>query len=421
MSQLPEVTSVTIALLTPDFAPKTGGIANVLEGLVRATSLKYRWHVFTTCQANGTTDSSMSYPITRLTGRVPGERPGDDLYPLRKINSFFHHLGAPRAARALFDEIRATVRPEFVVFGCWDHSTSYWCSAARDAGIPYWLFAHGLEVTGLRGWFMNRRRIIDFQCAVQIVANSEATAQRVRGLGVPERGIAVIHPGVNVESLVPLPIGGVKDVLTSVGLDGVPFLLSMGRLVKRKGFDLTISAFASLAHEFPELHFVLAGDGPERKQLESIASTLDIRHRIHILGRISERVKAGLLQSCEYFVLANREVRGDMEGFGLVFREAAHFGKACIGGNNGGVPEAILDGRTGLLVDTSAGDRPLADAMRELLCSPGRARGLGQNGEREVANSGTMRQSAKRFGDLVETRRRGGDRSTAEDREVPPL
>ena len=92
-----------------------------------------------------------------------------------------------------------------------------------------------------------------------------------------------------------------------------------------------------------------------------------------------------------------------MEGFGLVFLEAALFGKACIGGNSGGVREAIRHGRTGLVVDTSVGDRPLAEAMRLLLENPARALEFGLNGQADATTTGTWKHAAQEFCDLLDT------------------
>ncbi len=315
--------------------------------------------------------------------------------------------------------VQSTARPDLLVFGCWNHQTTYWCAAARESGIPYWLFAHGVEIIGDRGWYMKRRRTIDFQSAEMIVANSMATVRRLRSLGVAEDSMTVLHPGANADALaLDSPDGG-NHPFVPTELSGVSFVLSIGRLIRRKGFDLALAAFVSIAGDFPGFHFVIAGDGPERSRLESAARSSDVGHRIHILGSVSQEMKIALLKNCVFFVMPNREFRDDMEGFGIVFREAALFGKASIGGNNGGVPEAILHNTTGLLVDTSVSHLPLVDAMRELLGSPARAAELGSNARREAVDAGTWEVSGRKFAELVEARIAARIEPTGKQHAVP--
>ena len=161
------------------------------------------------------------------------------------------------------------------------------------------------------------------------------------------------------------------------------FVLCLGRLVFRKGFDLGIEAFEMVADEFPEMELFVVGDGPERESLASRVEESPVRRRITLTGEVNAEEKAWLMAQCELFLMPNRPVEGDMEGFGIVFLEAGWAGKAVIGGNNGGVPEAIEDGVTGYCVE-SPDVEAISSSLRKLLRSKARCHAMGQSGLRRV-------------------------------------
>jgi phosphatidylinositol alpha-1,6-mannosyltransferase len=113
---------------------------------------------------------------------------------------------------------------------------------------------------------------------------------------------------------------------------------------------------------------VVIGDGPARCELEDLARSLGIQYHVVFLGEVSDTIKFSFYDICEFFVMPNRLLNGqDWEGFGIVFLEAAMAGKPAVGGNNGGVPDAVEHEVTGLLVDTETGAEPTIIAMRRLL------------------------------------------------------
>jgi phosphatidylinositol alpha-1,6-mannosyltransferase len=145
--------------------------------------------------------------------------------------------------------------------------------------------------------------------------------------------------------------------------------------------DVLIDAFARISDRFPPVHLVVAGDGPERASLDAQVSTLPeaVRAKVHFTGAIDTETRNALLADCSVFVLANRRLPGDVEGFGIVFLEAALHGKPAIGGRNGGVPDAIIDGTTGVLVDMEQEPvAAVAEALDFLLGDPGAARAIGR-------------------------------------------
>ena len=149
-------------------------------------------------------------------------------------------------------------------------------------------------------------------------------------------------------------------------LENQSFVLALGRLVFRKGFDLANDAFCQATKADPSVQLVIAGSGPELKRLESQAAASGCVERIKLLGSVSEDEKRWLLARSLFLMMPNRPLVDDLEGFGIVFIEAAWYSKPAIGGNNGGVPDAIAHKETGFCVE-SPDVAVIADAMRRLL------------------------------------------------------
>lgn len=156
-----------------------------------------------------------------------------------------------------------------------------------------------------------------------------------------------------------------------------PYILAMGRLVHKKGFDLLMRAFARIADEFPRVHLLIAGDGEERVALENLIDELGMRERIVLLG-FAERAKSiALFWGCEFFVLSSR-----LEPFGIVVAEAMAAHKAVLATKSGGVIDLVQDGVNGLLVEPEM--NALADGMRRLLAHPDDTRAMGERAHQTI-------------------------------------
>lgn len=135
--------------------------------------------------------------------------------------------------------------------------------------------------------------------------------------------------------------------LTPAPLPGNQAILSFGRLEEHKGFDLAIRAFANVAAEFPESTLTLAGDGPQRAALESLAAETTCAERIRFTGWIpAEKMNAVLNEHALVLVPSRWQ-----EPFGLVALQAAQMGRPVIASRTGGLPEIVVDGVTGRLVE----------------------------------------------------------------------
>jgi glycosyltransferase involved in cell wall biosynthesis len=154
-------------------------------------------------------------------------------------------------------------------------------------------------------------------------------------------------------------------------VQSAPYLLAMGRLVHKKGFDLLIQAFARVSHEFPRLQLLIAGDGEERQPLQELLDRLELRDRVKLLGFAERQETIRLFLGCEFFVLSSR-----IEPFGIVVLEAMAAGKPVLATKSGGVVDLVQPGVNGLLVEPQM--PALAEGMREMLSRPEETRRMGE-------------------------------------------
>jgi phosphatidylinositol alpha-1,6-mannosyltransferase len=178
-------------------------------------------------------------------------------------------------------------------------------------------------------------------------------------------------------------------------------LLTVGRLVPRKGVDTVLRALPRIAASVPEVQYVVAGTGPDRNRLERLAVRNGVRDRVHFVGYVADDVLSSYYSAADLFVMPAREALPDVEGFGLVFLEANACGTPAVGARSGGIPDAIVDGETGLLVPPNA-PGSLAEATTRILTTPDLADTLGRQGRHRAVNEASWDQIADRIYDHLQ-------------------
>jgi phosphatidylinositol alpha-1,6-mannosyltransferase len=254
--------------------------------------------------------------------------------------------------------------------------------------IPYLLYAHGEEIQmGLTSrkfrWLIPRI----YNAASVIIANSRNTQALLQNIGVSPAKLHVIHPGVNLQHF----HNGKQSaqmIREKYHLVDVPVLLTVGRLQRRKGHDMVIRALPLIKAKFPRATYLIVGAGEELVYLQALVDEIGVADSVIFTGAVADDELRGYYAACEVFVMPNREIDGDIEGFGMVYLEASAAGKPVIGGRSGGTSDAILDGITGLRVDgTSVAE--IAHAVIALLNDPGTSRIMGERGRLWVARDFT--------------------------------
>ena len=132
-------------------------------------------------------------------------------------------------------------------------------------------------------------------------------------------------------------------------LQNKKILLSVGRLIERKGIDTVIQALPALLKRWPNLVYLIVGQGPAEKKLRQLVHNKNLAGRVYLIKNVTTQNLPAWYQLCDIFVLPARQIGPDVEGFGLVYLEANLFGKPVIGGRSGGVAEGVIDHQTGLL------------------------------------------------------------------------
>jgi phosphatidylinositol alpha-1,6-mannosyltransferase len=272
------------------------------------------------------------------------------------------------------------------------------CGRALPEGIAAWI-SHGLWGPRYICWghgedvasAMTSRELTHvmtrvYRSAAAVIANSHSTRKLLLGLGLPDAHVHVAHPGVDPTRFHPDVDG--RDIRAALLRGGDTLMLSVGRLQRRKGHDLAIAAMAALKDSHPGLRYAITGDGDERARLERLIVEHRLADRVIMTGVIPDHLLPNYYAACDVFLMPNRQDGEDIEGFGIVFLEAASSERSAIGGRSGGVPEAIDDGRTGLLVGgTDASE--LAAVMGDLATSPAKRQALGRAGRARVLRSFT--------------------------------
>jgi phosphatidyl-myo-inositol dimannoside synthase len=247
--------------------------------------------------------------------------------------------------------------------------------------VPYGVILHGAEVTvpgrvpGARAALARVLR----GAAVVISAGGYPAAEGLRAAGAIDTPVVVIPPGVDTSAIVPRRAPERRASRARLGLPtSGPLVVSLSRLVPRKGMDVLIEAAARLAPSFPGLVVAIGGDGRELSRLRQQGAACPLP--VHVLGRVSDGDRADLLGAADIFVMAcrNRWLGLEQEGFGIVFLEAAAAGVPQVAGDSGGAAEAVHDGVTGLVVATPEDPGAVAEALRALLADPTRRRRMGR-------------------------------------------
>ena len=278
-----------------------------------------------------------------------------------------------------------------------------WCAELKPAGyparwlawrrgIPYGVVVHGTELLLLdakirRSRFKRWTGGALLNGAAVVVANSRWTGELARSvyerLGRADlaRRVEVVPLGTTPEHFRP----GIdpRPARAKYGLDGGPWLLTVARLEWHKGIDTVIRALPAVRARHPGTRYAVAGVGPRRPELERLAQELGVAAAVRFLGPVSDDDLPGLYNAATLYVGASRRYELLAEGFGISLVEASASGLAVVGGDSGGVADAVRDGETGILVNPEDPAAVAAGIVR-LLDDEGLRARLGAGGRRAV-------------------------------------
>ena len=245
-------------------------------------------------------------------------------------------------------------------------------------GIPYRVWAYGDDITKPANWPVIRSLL---RCvllrAETVLAISHFTGRQVRALGIPAERLHVITPLLDQRRFAYAAEGSERIMTTQ---DGELTLLTVARLEWRKGIQTVIRMLPALRERFPSLRYRVVGAGSAREALESRAADLGASAHVEFAGEVSDEVLSGHYRASDLFVMlpTPEQSAREVEGYGMVYLEAALHALPTVAWRTGGVEEAVIQGETGLLVDEGDAEAAL-QAILSLLADETQRRQMGHN------------------------------------------
>lgn len=374
-----------ILCITNDFGPRAGGIETFVIGLIERLP---------------------QGSVIVYTSSQPGSEPFDAAW-LEKCGVEVIRdrarilLPTPRVGRAVRNLARER-NIKRVFFG---------------AAAPLGLLSHGLRRIGVtrivaltHGHEVWWAKVWPFSIAMRRIGAGvdhltylgEFTEKNIaRSLSQSARSAMVkIAPGIDTDHFA--PHSGAAKVRENLGLHKKKVIVSVGRLVHRKGQDLLIEALPLILQEIPSAHILFVGEGPRRSFMQKRARQLGVESNLTFIGRIQYQDLPQYICAGDIFAMPSRSrLAGlEVEGLGIVYLEASACGVAVIGGSSGGAPDAVIDGKTGIVVDGTSKSEIAAAAVR-LLQDRELAEKMGAAGRQWIIDEWRWERWAQQFSSLL--------------------
>ena len=382
-----------ILLVSSNLPPVVGGSTVIYEQLCRnapehlvALGARRQYETGRLFDGVGEYDAHCGYPIHRVDTLRPvavAKRSG----PGSRVISFLLD-DLPVMTRTLATILALLIRYRVAVVCLGELVSLGWLTVPlrylfRRTVIIY---THGEEVSQSSDSTSARLRRFYLRHADRIVAVSIfCKSVIVSKYEVDPAKVFVISNGVDLDTF----RRGICDrTVLPAALRGKKLILSVSRLVERKGHDKLIEAMPAILRQVPEAHLLVVGDGPLAQHLAALVAEAKLEDDVSFLGSVSMERMVALYRAADVFALTCRTLPdGDTEGFGLVFLEANACGVPVLAGVAGGTVEAVVAGETGLLVD-SAESKEIAAAMTSLLTDTALAHRLAEGGWRRAQQYG---------------------------------
>lgn len=367
-------------LVTNDFPPRAGGIQSYVQSLAERLPADELVVYAPSWAGAAQFDAQQPFPVYRHPGQLmlPNaqvRRRAAELIREHRVSAIWYGAAAPLSL------LSAGLRSEGVI---------------RTVAST-----HGHEV----GWSMMPiarqllRRIGRSNDIITFV--SQFARRRISAALGPNAALEYLPPGVMVDTFRPDPVARAA-IRARYHLGSAPVLLSVSRLVARKGQDSLIRAVPAILARVPDARVLIVGDGPDGPRLRALVATLGVGGNVEFAGSVPWSDLPAHYAAADVFAMPCR-TRGsglDVEGLGLVFLEASASGLPVIAGRSGGAPETVQEGRTGSVVDGR--DIPaVAEAAAALLGDPVRAAEWGVNGRAWVSEAWNWDRSAVRLAALL--------------------
>jgi phosphatidylinositol alpha-1,6-mannosyltransferase len=250
-------------------------------------------------------------------------------------------------------------------------------------GTPYLCYVHGedVETAATSG---EHNLMVKQVCkhADRLICNSHNSANIVKRLNYAgDDNINVLHPGVDASLFVPSADDEVFK--QQMAWQGRKVIITVGRLQARKGQDMMLRATALLKQQFPDILYAIIGRGECLESLKALTAELNLNDHVQFLTDVSDGQMIQCYQQSDIFILPNRTIGNDIEGFGMVLVEAQACGKPVIAGDSGGTKETMLVNQSGLVIDCTDA-QSISSTVAKLLADPEGSVQMGKIGRKHV-------------------------------------
>lgn len=351
-----------ILLVTNDLGPRAGGIETFILGLLDHLD-GGQIVIYTAAQAGS---AEFDAALTARTGALVLRDKNSILIPTPLVN---------RRVRSIMQQYQS----EIIWFGA--AMPLAWMSGLLKRGGAKRVVAltHGHEVwwaklPPFRWIFAKSTQSID-----ALTYLGEFTRNAIAPIVSKKCRMVQIAPGIPIDHFTP----GAKSsaLMQELNLEGHQVLVSVGRLVHRKGQDKLLEALPAIIREHPDVVLIFVGVGPRKKKLDELVQKYQLAEYVRFVGRVTYDKLPEYFRLGDLFVMPSRSrLAGlEVEGLGIVYLEASACGVAVLGGASGGAPDAVLKGVTGEVVD-GKNVAAIADQINDLLDHPARLREMGVAG-----------------------------------------
>lgn len=252
--------------------------------------------------------------------------------------------------------------------------------------IPYLIFSHGTDVAVLGSMKDKRKKAMQIaRGAEQIVVNSESLKQRLLKV-FPEFGskTTVLYPCPDNDFFTPPSDEELEKMEHLYALEGKKVILTVSRMAEGKGFPLLINHMSEVLKKVPNLVWMIVGDGPKREEIFDLIQKSYLQNIVRYMGEVPHaEIKKYYYLADIFILLTHPDKQGREEGLGLVFLEAAATSLPTVAGRSGGVEEAVLHSKTGLVVD-AYNTVEVTSAISEFINNPEFAEQMGANARKRV-------------------------------------
>ncbi|MCP5443076.1 MAG: glycosyltransferase family 4 protein [Chromatiaceae bacterium] len=278
--------------------------------------------------------------------------------------------------------------------------------------IPHILTVHGGDIFGLQGRLMLPFKKSALNGTDRITVNSSFTEKSVQRILQKDKHLVRIPMGVNTEPLEEKELSQAEGIRIRYKKNEGPLVIFAGRLVEEKGVRDLIHAIGILKPKLKDINLLVVGDGQDKGQFQDLSKSLGLEERVHFTGWVEQKDIKSYIKAGDVFVGPSKTaIDGWVEAQGLTFIEAMAIGVPVIATTNGGIPDAVRDGVTGLLVPENC-PGSIAEAIMKLHDDPALQLSLSMKGI-DVARSEYSRETcAARFAELFDEVRfhtRGGN------------